>query len=168
MVFWVLAAMAAGSVAATLWIPRDAIDHEIARGMDPGYEQHLQPVTVLLRNRRLMTFAVAVVAFHFANAAMLPLVGQLLALHNKDAGTALMAVCIVAAQLVMVPVAYWPELTPTPGDASRSSCSDSPCSPRAGFSTRCRTTRTGWWACSCWTASEPGSSERCFPSSSRT
>lgn len=53
-----------------------------------------------------MIFAVTVVAFHFANAAMLPLVGQLLALHNKDVGTALMAGCIVAAQVVMVPVAY--------------------------------------------------------------
>jgi MFS family permease len=61
---------------------------------------------VLLRNRRLMIFAAAVVVFHFANAAMLPLVGQKLALHNKDVGTALMAVCIVAAQVVMVPVAY--------------------------------------------------------------
>jgi MFS family permease len=111
-VFWVLATVAAASVAATLRIPREAIDHDVARGMDveisaPG-EPHGRPsrLTVLLHNRRLMTFAAAVVAFHFANAAMLPLVGQLLALHNKDVGTALMAVCIVAAQVVMVPVAY--------------------------------------------------------------
>lgn len=106
-VFGVLAAMAAGSVAAALWIPRDAIDHQLACGMDhTAAEQHVAPVTALLGNRRLITFAVAVVAFHFANAAMLPLVGQLLALHNNDVGTALMAVCIVAAQVVMVPVAY--------------------------------------------------------------
>ncbi|OBI46655.1 MFS transporter [Mycobacterium sp. E796] len=108
-VFWVLAAMAAGSVVATLRIPADAIDHDVARGMDhaPG-EPHQQPsrLAVLLHNRRLMIFAVTVIAFHFANAAMLPLVGQLLALHNKDVGTALMAGCIVAAQVVMVPVAY--------------------------------------------------------------
>lgn len=45
-------------------------------------------------------------AFHLANAAMLPLVGQVLALQNKDVGTALMATCIVAAQIVMVPTAY--------------------------------------------------------------
>ena len=44
--------------------------------------------------------------FHFANAAMLPLVGQQLGLHNKEVGTALMSACIVAAQVVMVPVAY--------------------------------------------------------------
>lgn len=107
--FWVLAAMAVGSVAATLRIPGDAIDHDVARGMDHARgEPHPHPsgMTVLLHNRRLMIFAATVIAFHFANAAMLPLVGQLLALHNKEVGTALMAVCIVAAQVVMVPVAY--------------------------------------------------------------
>lgn len=108
-VFWVLAGMAAASVVATLWVPGDAIDHDVARGMDhlPG-EPHQTPsrLTALLGNRRLMIFAVTVIAFHFANAAMLPLVGQRLALHNKDVGTALMAGCIVAAQVVMVPVAY--------------------------------------------------------------
>ena len=107
-VFWVLAVMAVGSVVATLRIPGDAIDHDVARGMDHGPGEPYKPsrLTVLLRNRRLMIFAVAVVVFHCANAAMLPLVGQLLALHNKDVGTALMAVCIGAAQVVMVPVAY--------------------------------------------------------------
>ena len=69
---------------------------------------HPQPsgFAALLRNRRLLIFAAAMVAFHLANAAMLPLVGQVLALQNKDVGTALMSACVVAAQLVMVPVAY--------------------------------------------------------------
>lgn len=108
-VFWVLAAMAVASVVATLWIPGEAIDHDVARGMDHvpgGLHQNPSGLTTLLGNRRLVTFAVTVIAFHFANAAMLPLVGQLLALHNRDVGTALMAGCIVAAQVVMVPVAY--------------------------------------------------------------
>ncbi len=61
---------------------------------------------MLWHNRRLLIFAAVVFTFHFANAALLPLVGQKLALHNKAAGTALMSACIVAAQLVMVPVAY--------------------------------------------------------------
>ena len=61
---------------------------------------------MLLRDRRLLIFAAAMVAFHLANAAMLPLVGQVLALQNKDVGTALMATCVVAAQIVMVPMAY--------------------------------------------------------------
>lgn len=108
-VFWVLAAMAALSVVATLRIPGEAIDHDLARGMDHvAGEAHPQPtgVSALFRDRRLLVFAAAMVVFHLANAAMLPLVGQVLALQNKDVGTALMASCVVAAQAVMVPMAY--------------------------------------------------------------
>jgi MFS family permease len=108
-VFWVLATMAGLSVLATLRIPADAIDHDVARGMDhaPG-EAHPQPsgFAVLLHDRRLLIFTAAMVTFHLANAAMLPLVGQVLALQNTDVGTALMATCIVAAQVVMAPIAY--------------------------------------------------------------
>ena len=43
--------------------------------------------------------------FHLANADMLPLVGQKLALQNKNEGTALMAGRILLAQVVMVPMA---------------------------------------------------------------
>jgi MFS family permease len=108
-VFWVLAAMAALSVVATLSIPADAIDHDRARGMDhTAGAAHPQPsgFATLLRDRRLLIFAGAMAAFHLANAAMLPLVGQVLALQNKDVGTALMATCVVAAQIVMVPTAF--------------------------------------------------------------
>lgn len=108
-VFWVLAAMAALSVLATLWIPGDAIDHDLARGMDHAAgEAHPRPAgfATLFHDRPLLIFAAAMAAFHLANAAMLPLVGQVLALQNKDVGTALMASCVVAAQVVMVPMAY--------------------------------------------------------------
>ena len=108
-VFWVLAAMAALSVAATLWIPGEAIDHDRARGMDhTAGDAHPRPsgFAALLHDRRLVIFGAAMAAFHLANAAMLPLVGQVLALQNKDVGTALMATCVVAAQVVMVPMAY--------------------------------------------------------------
>ena len=110
-VFWLLAAMATASIAATLSIPADAIDHHIARGLDDTHDKgsaaHDQPsgFQVLLTCKPLLIFAAATVAFHFSNAAMLPLVGQKLALVNRDLGTTLMSVCIVAAQMVMVPVA---------------------------------------------------------------
>ncbi|WP_013504358.1 MFS transporter [Rhodopseudomonas palustris] len=109
-VFWLMAAMAVASILATLSIPADAIDDEVARGLGddpaPG-AHHEQPsgFKVLLTCRPLLIFAGATVLFHFANAAMLPLVGQKLALVNKNIGTTLMSVCIVAAQVVMVPVA---------------------------------------------------------------
>jgi MFS family permease len=110
-VFWLMAAMAVASIFATLAVPADAIDHHAARGLDEASRgdkpQTGQPsgFQVLLTCRPLVIFAACVVMFHFANAAMLPLVGQKLALVNRELGTSLMSVCIVAAQLVMVPVA---------------------------------------------------------------
>ena len=110
-VFWLLAAMAVASIFATLSIPPGAIDHHVARGLDDTTEKrggrHDTPsgFQVLLTCRPLLIFSLATVAFHFSNAAMLPLVGQKLALVNRDLGTTLMSVCIIAAQMVMVPVA---------------------------------------------------------------
>lgn len=107
-VFWLMAALAVASVVTALMIPAEAIDHNVARGLEAGAEHaHDQPsgLSVLLSSRPLLVFAVCATLFHFANAAMLPLVGQKLALINKELGTSLMAVCIVAAQAVMVPVA---------------------------------------------------------------
>jgi MFS family permease len=43
--------------------------------------------------------------FHFANAPMLPLLGQKLALAHPGEETLLMSACIVTAQLVMIPMA---------------------------------------------------------------
>jgi MFS family permease len=59
----------------------------------------------LIACRPLMVFAACALLFHMANAAMLPLVGQKLALQDKNLGTSLMSACIVAAQIVMVPMA---------------------------------------------------------------
>lgn len=109
-VFWLMAAMALASIFATLSVPGDAIDHDVARGLDEkGPDEGIETpsgFSVLLKCRPLLIFAIAATVFHFANAAMLPLVGQKLALANEALGTTLMSVCIVAAQLVMVPVAW--------------------------------------------------------------
>ena len=43
--------------------------------------------------------------FHFANAPLLPLVGQKLAQAHPASATAMMSSCIIAAQLIMLPVA---------------------------------------------------------------
>jgi MFS family permease len=109
-VFYLLAAMAFASLLSVLGIPRGDIDHDLARGLDddcrPTWEQKHRPSGfVLLTCRPLLIFAVCVVLFHLANAAMLPLVGQKLALQDKNIGTSLMSACILAAQIVMVPMA---------------------------------------------------------------
>ena len=107
-VFWLMTAMAIASVIAILTIPDRAIDHDLARGLVHGADEggdRPSGLKAILACRPLVIFGVCVTLFHFANAAMLPLVGQKLALQDKNLGTTLMSACIVAAQVVMVPVA---------------------------------------------------------------
>ncbi|GEP11742.1 MFS transporter [Methylobacterium gnaphalii] len=112
-VFWLMAVLAAASIAATLMIPAEEIDDDVARGMDHAKDQtegvnRPSGLAALLQSRHLMLFAGLCATFHLANAAMLPSVGQLLTkISGKDHATSLIAVCIVAAQLVMVPVAVF-------------------------------------------------------------
>jgi MFS family permease len=105
--FLLVAGMAAASSAAVLLIREREIDHDLARGADDG-EEHGRPVVgvgELFRDRRIATFIVAAVLFHFANAAMLPLAGQKSSDGLKDGAAVVMSACIIAAQVVMVPVA---------------------------------------------------------------
>lgn len=107
-VFYLMAAMAVASVVSTLMIPADAIDDDVARGLHDGAREEADKPSgfkALLENRSLLIFAACCALFHFANAAMLPLVGQKLALAAPQLGTTLVSVCIVAAQIVMVPMA---------------------------------------------------------------
>ena len=107
-VFYLMGTMAVASIVATLTIPAGAIDHDVARGLDDGsHRGNARPagIAALFESRSLLVFAGSVVLFHCSNAAMLPLVGQKLALVNEGLGTTLMAACIVIAQLVMIPAA---------------------------------------------------------------
>jgi MFS family permease len=105
--FLLVAGMAAGSAVAVLMIREGDIDHELARGADDGEEKGREAVGIaeLFKDRRIVIFAVSVVLFHFANAAMLPLVGEKSSDGLKEGAAVLMSACIIAAQVVMVPVA---------------------------------------------------------------
>lgn len=60
----------------------------------------------MVTNRPLLIFAIIAFTFHLANAAMLTSVSQLLTrVVGKESATSLVALCILAAQVVMVPVA---------------------------------------------------------------
>lgn len=109
-VFLMVPFFAALAGAAVLSIPFAAIDQDRARGLDDG-EARAEGGTgpsgygVLLRCRPLVVFALCAMLFHFANAPLLPLVGQKLALSHPAWATAMMSSCIIAAQLIMLPVA---------------------------------------------------------------
>jgi MFS family permease len=114
-VFYLLAVNSMASLPSVLAIPARAIDHDLARGLHDALPAHGRSVDdvndrpsgfrALIACRTLMIFAACALLFHTANAAMLPLVGQKLALQNENLGTSLMSACIVAAQVVMVPMA---------------------------------------------------------------
>lgn len=94
---------------AVLSIPRQAIDEDRARGLDRdgerGDDAQVSGYGVLLRCRPLLVFCLCVMLFHFANAPLLPLVGQKLAAAHPRWADAMMSSCIVAAQMVMLPIA---------------------------------------------------------------
>lgn len=104
-IFFLVAAMAVASALSALLIDPAAINHEMARGSDKQTDGHVVSVRTLFADRRLLNFLLAMFLFHFANAAMLPLVGQKVSDGQPAAAAALMSACIVAAQVVMVPVA---------------------------------------------------------------
>jgi MFS family permease len=102
-VFAVLASLAVFS------IPADTIDFDRARDLernpDAGGGSGAAGYGVLFKSRPLVIFGLCAMLFHFANAPLLPLVGQKLAAAYPKEATAMMSACIVAAQLVMLPIA---------------------------------------------------------------
>ena len=106
-VFLMVPVFAALTSAAVLAIPAKAINHDRARdlttdGEAPGGAAGYR---VLFQTRPLMIFALCAFLFHFANAPLLPLVGQKLALQFPQEATAMMSFCMIAAQAVMLPIA---------------------------------------------------------------
>ncbi len=68
------------------------IDHSLARGLDDndrGHEYRKRPsaLSVIFYCKPLLTFTAAITLFHFADAAMLPLVGERLSQGQKDSGS---------------------------------------------------------------------------------
>ncbi|UFW91968.1 MFS transporter (plasmid) [Bradyrhizobium barranii] len=104
-VLWFIAALAVASIWATLRIDAASIDHALARGAECGREEQPSDWRSLLQSKPLLSFTAAISLFHFANAAMLPLLGEKLALGNQDTATLFMAACITTAQIAMVPMA---------------------------------------------------------------
>ncbi|WP_200626040.1 MFS transporter [Pseudomonas sp. LAM2023] len=106
-VFYLMAVMTVASIVAVARVPAAAIDHQLARGLahGPSGDDHPAGFKLLLHNRTLLVFAVCCALFHLANAAMLPLVSQKLSQVDLRLATPLTSACIVAAQLVMVPMA---------------------------------------------------------------
>jgi MFS family permease len=86
----------------------EEIDYELARGAKKGEEGgKAESVWVLFRDRPLVLFLVCAVMFHFANAAMLPLLGEMLAKGQGRNSMMFMSACVVTTQFVITLLAAW-------------------------------------------------------------
>ncbi|RYZ77532.1 MAG: MFS transporter, partial [Proteobacteria bacterium] len=110
-IFYLVAAMALFSMLSVTFIQDDDIDHAVARGCDKDddtetkFGEGTASYLELLKDKKLLLFAFTMLLFHFANAPMLPLVGQLLSQGKATGASLLMSACIIIAQLVMIPTA---------------------------------------------------------------
>jgi predicted MFS family arabinose efflux permease len=113
-VFILLSLMALGSLVCIARIHPADIDHDVARGLEPGKVKELpgavraadtSALAVLAGSRPLQLLALTMLLFHLGNAAMLPLLGQSVVAQGLADPSLFTALTIIVAQLVMIPVA---------------------------------------------------------------
>ncbi len=106
-IFYLVCGFALASAAIVTLVNPKEIDHERARGgEDPSHNGKPIPFGEVMKRRDLRIFLASVVLFHFGNAAMLPMAGQVLAQTHPGEDTLALSACIIAAQFVMVGVAW--------------------------------------------------------------
>jgi predicted MFS family arabinose efflux permease len=107
-IFFFVVALSVPTLLTLRMIRPEEIDYELARGAKDG-EAKGKPARVreLLGDRRLVVFLVCAVLFHFANAAMLPLLGEMLAKGKSRSSMLFMSACVVTTQTVITLFASW-------------------------------------------------------------
>ena len=107
-IFFFVVALAVPTIFVLLLIRPAEIDYEVARGANEGEKAgKAESVWVLFKDRPLVLFLVCAVMFHFANAAMLPLLGELLAKGQGRSSMLFMSACVVTTQFVIALIASW-------------------------------------------------------------
>jgi MFS family permease len=107
-IFFFVLALAVPTILALRVIRPDEIDHDRARGAKDG-DDGGSPAKLgkLLQDRPLLVFLACAVLFHFANAAMLPLLGEKLAKGRGRSSMMFMSACVVTTQLVISLISAW-------------------------------------------------------------
>lgn len=97
------AIMAFFVILSTLSLKAEWIDHDVARGLDDNTVVHKpSSFILLLENKNLLLFGFSILLFHLANAAMLLLLGEEVAINNSGSDSIVfLAGSIISAQAVM-------------------------------------------------------------------
>jgi MFS family permease len=107
-IFLAAAALCAPALIAIGSIRAEEIDYARARNAGTGERaSKLHRVIDLAKNRNLLMFACCLVLFQFANASMLPLVSEGLAVSGAPLGSLLLSGLIIAPQIVVAILAPW-------------------------------------------------------------
>jgi predicted MFS family arabinose efflux permease len=107
-IFFFVSLCALPTLLILLMIRPDEIDYGRARGAKEGDEDGKPAkARALLKDRPLLIFLACAVMFHFANAAMLPLLGEMLAQGKGRSSMLFMSACVVTTQLVITLLASW-------------------------------------------------------------
>ena len=105
-IFFLVVALALPTMLMLSLIDPAEIDYDLARGAkDRGTGERAESGWTLLRDHRLLVFLICAVLFHFANAAMLPLLGEQLAKGRGRSSMLFMSACVVTTQLVITLIA---------------------------------------------------------------
>jgi predicted MFS family arabinose efflux permease len=107
-IFFFVVALAIPTLLALWFIRPQEIDYDLARGANSGPDDgKTSQVNALLKDRKLLIFLLCAVMFHFANAAMLPLLGEMLARGQGRSSMMFMSACVITTQVVVVLLATW-------------------------------------------------------------
>lgn len=103
-IFLLAAALTIPTIISVLCISDEDIDYDMARGCDKAGADAKSSggILELLRDRTLLIFMVCAFLFHFANAAMLPQLGEMLSHGSPKAAAPFMSACIIVTQFVIM------------------------------------------------------------------
>jgi MFS family permease len=107
-IFFYVAILAVPSLLVLLLIRPQEIDYQLARGATDGdASSKAESPWILFKDRPLVIFLACAVMFHFANAAMLPLLGEMLARGRGRSSMLFMSACVIVTQFVITLIAAW-------------------------------------------------------------
>ena len=107
-IFVVAALLAVPAALCLLGIDSKKIDYARAPGaVSENSDAKAEGFSALVKDRVLLLFLLAAFLFHFANAAMLAQLGELLSKDNPKAAAPFMSACIIVTQLVITISAAW-------------------------------------------------------------
>jgi predicted MFS family arabinose efflux permease len=114
-IFWFVAASTLPAFICLELIRPGDINHDWARGSSDGGDHgddgknanKPSRLLELLKDKPLAIFLLCAVLFHFANAAMLPLLGEMLARGKGRTSMLFMTGCVATTQVVITCIAAW-------------------------------------------------------------